>query len=161
MTFRFNFGIDFSIFFEMAESVKYVKSITPNVVLSHQKPLIFALIFHAIFMFFPNQLPEGIFRGSKCPSIIKGTILVRPLISRGAENGPIIPNNISKNDKKGSRANYGDPLGADLGAIWRRKRSKDEVSSIWGRFFIDLGWIFNKFRLMFDVVVQAFDAILR
>ena len=68
--------------------------------------------------FCPNPLPEGIFRGSKCPSIIKSTILERPLISRGAENGPIIPNNISKNDKKSSRANYGDPLGADLGALY-------------------------------------------
>ena len=129
-------------------------------VLSHQKPSILASIFHSIFMFFPNPLPEGIFRGSKCPSILKSTILERSAISRGAENGPIIPNNISKNDKKGSRANYGDPPGADLAAIWRRKRSKDEFASILGRFFVDFEWIVDEFRLIFDDVFQDFDAVL-
>ena len=40
-------------------------------VLSHQRPSILASIFHAIFMNFPNHLPEAIFRGSMCPSIHK------------------------------------------------------------------------------------------
>ena len=64
----------FSDLFRKSKKCKKAKSITPNVVLSHQKPSIFASIFHAIFMFFPNPLPEGIFRGSKCPSILKSPL---------------------------------------------------------------------------------------
>ena len=129
-------------------------------VLSHQKPSILASIFHSIFMFFPNSCPEGIFWRSKSQSSLKNTILERSAISLGAENGPINPNNISKNDKKTGRPNSGDPPGAYLGAIWHRKRSKDVFSYIWGRFFVDFGRIWDNFRLIFDVVVQDFEAIL-
>ena len=129
-------------------------------VLGHQKPSIFAVIVHMILRFFLKPFPECIFRGSKSELSLKRAILERSAISWGAENGPIIPNNISKNDKKGSRANYGDPPGADLGAIWRRKRSKDEFSSIWDRFWVDFRRILEKYRLIFDVVFHDFDVIL-
>ena len=129
-------------------------------VLSHQKPSILASIFHVIFMFFPNPLPEGIFRGSKCPSILKSTILERSAISWGAENGAKNPNNISKIDKKRSPPLEWERPEADLGAIWHRKRSKDAFSSIRDRFLVDFGRIFDEVQLIFDVVFQDFDAIL-
>jgi len=81
-------GIVFSIFFENGESVLSAKSITPNVLPSHQKPLTFASIFHKIFMFFSNPLPETIFGGSKRPSIRKSTFLDRFTIFEGPENDP-------------------------------------------------------------------------
>ena len=37
-------------------------------------------------MFFPNRFPEVIFRGSKCPSILKSAILVRFSIFQGSQN---------------------------------------------------------------------------
>ena len=129
-------------------------------VLSYQKPSILASIFHAIFMFFPSPIPEGIFRGSKCPSILKSTILERSAISQGTKNGSKNPNNISKIDKKRSPPVEWERPEADLGAIWWRRRSKDEFSSIWGHFWIDLGRIFDKFRLILDVVFHGFDAAL-
>ena len=67
---------------------------------------------------------------------------------------------ISKNHKKATTPNSGERPGADLGAIWRRKRSKDAFLSIWGRFLVDFGRMFNEFRLIFDVVFQDFDAVL-
>ena len=120
-------------------------------VLSHQKPSIFASIFHSIFMFFPNPLPEGIFRGSKSQSSLKSAILERSAISQGAENGPIFPNNISKNHEKATTPNSGKRPGADLGAKWRRKRSKVVFSSIWARFLsiCDGFWtIFNELLML-------------
>ena len=79
-TFGLLFGIDFSNFFENRKSVKKAKSITPNVVLSHQKPSIFASFFHRIFMFFPNPLSEAIFRRSKSELSLKRAILERSAI---------------------------------------------------------------------------------
>ena len=70
------------------------------------------------------------------------------------------PNNISKIDKKRSPPVEWERPEADLGAIWWRRRSKDEFSSIWGHFWIDLGRIFDKFRLILDVVFHGFDAAL-
>ena len=103
-----------------------------------------------------------IFRRSKCPSILESTILERSAISQGAENGPINPNNISKNHKKRSPPNYPERPGTNLGVIWRRKRSKDVFSSIWdcflGRFWKDFGQIsidfwccFSWFRCNFNI----------
>ena len=65
-----------------------------------------------------------------------------------------------KSRSGGSRANYGNPPGADLNAIWRRKRSKVAFSSILGRFFVDFGWNFDEFRLILDDIFQEFDAVL-
>ena len=59
---------------------------------------------------------------------------------------------ISKNHKKATTPNEGSHFGADLGAIWRRKRSKDVFSSIWDRF----GSIFNRFLTIFDGFVLLF-----
>ena len=48
---------------------------TPNVVPSHQKPFIFASIFHEIFMFYLNPLPETILVGSKRQPILQNMFL--------------------------------------------------------------------------------------
>ena len=48
----------------------------------------------------------------------------------------------------------GDHPGADLVAIWRRKRSKDVFSSIWGRFLIDFGRILGKCSNEYPHVLQ-------
>ena len=52
------------------------------------KPLIFALIFHKLFMLFSNTLLEAIFRGSKSPSILESSFLERCSIFQGSENPP-------------------------------------------------------------------------
>ena len=79
---------------------------------------------------------------------------------RGLPNATIGVHFSPKRAPKWSPPNEWDPPEADLGAIWRRKRSKDAFSSIRGRFLVDFGWIFNEFRLIFDVVLQDFDAVL-
>ena len=80
-------------------------------------------------MFFSNPLTEGIFRGSKSELSLKRAILERSAIFRGAENGPIISNNISENHKKSSPPVSGERPGADLGAKWHRKRPKTTQGS--------------------------------
>ena len=51
------------------------------------------------------------------------------------------------------------PPGADLGAIWRRKRSKDAFSSIWGRFLVDFFYGFDQFCRTFNIIFQNFIAV--
>ena len=104
------------------------------------------VFFHRNFIVFPKPLPESIFRGSKSELSLKRAILERSAISRGAENGPIFSNNILKNGKKGISPNSTSHFGTDLGAIWRRKRSKVVFPSIWGRFWS----IFDGFWMIFD-----------
>ena len=106
-----------------------------------EKSSIFASMFHRNFMFFPNALPETIFRGAMCQPMLKSAILDRFSIFLGSKTDPW-------NDIFGQRGAKGrsPPLdlerpGADLGAIWRRKRSKDALSSILGHFLVDFGWM--------------------
>ena len=53
--------------------------------------------------------------------------------------------------------------GADLGAIWRRKRSKDAFSSIWGRFFVDFRRILEGFWTILDrcLIISSFKCSFR
>ena len=44
----------------------------------------------------------------------------------------------------------GDPPGAELGAIWHRNCSKAVFLSTWERFLIDVGRIFDIFRILID-----------
>ena len=57
--------------------------------------------------------------------------------------------------------------GADLGAIWHRKRSKDAFSSIWARswsilegFWTNLGLIFHDFLMIFNIFNITFCVLL-
>ena len=54
-------------------------------------------------------------------------------------NRPLKHHFTPKRIKKCSSATSVERPGADLVAIWRRKRSKDVFSSIWGRFLVDFG----------------------
>ena len=52
---------------------------------------------------------------------------------------------------------------ADLGAIWRRKRSKDVLSSIWGRFLFDFGWIliiFERLLMLLFRIPSSFMTLM-
>ena len=42
----------------------------------------------------------------------------------------------------------GADLSLDLSTIWRRKRSKDTVLLIWGRFSMDFGRMFDQFTMV-------------
>ena len=95
-------------------------------------------------MFFPNPLLEIIFRGSKCQPMRKNAILDRFSIFLGSQNRSLERHFLQKRLKRSSTFSQGVAPGADLVAIWRRKRSKDVFSSIWGRFLIDFGRILGK-----------------
>ena len=114
-------------------------------VLSHHKASILASIFHAIFMIFPNHLPEAIFRGSKCPSMLVSEIFSGFRAPAGSKNYPLEQNFPPNTAPKVTWPSSRTRPGADLGAIWCRIRSKDAFSSIWGRFLIDFGRIFEQF----------------
>ena len=111
-------------------------------------------------MFFPNPLPETIFGGSKCQPMLKSAILDRFSIPLGSQNRPWSHMIGQKGVKKVSPSKYGDHPGADLVAIWRRKRSKDAFSSIWTRCLVDFGRIFNDFRLICCCYVSKFRRCL-
>jgi hypothetical protein len=78
----------------------------------------------------------------------------------GRRKWPHKPKQYFKKSSKIQKLSSRNHAGADLGAIWRRKRSKDACSSIWCRFFVDLGWFLDNFRLIVDVVFEDFETIL-
>ena len=94
------------------------------------------------------------------PAYNQKSIWERSTITQGAENGPIDPNHIKKKQLFLFTDSSGSPPEADLGAIWRRKRSKDTFSSIQDNCLVDFGRIVYHFPEIFDVVFQDFDAIL-
>ena len=130
-------------------------------VLSHQKSKICASMFYLIFMFFPTPLPEGIFRGSKCPSILKSTILERSAISWRAENGPINPNNISKSHLKSKNFRPGSVLEP----TWARFGAENAPRTHFHRYGIVFCSILegfsNNFKSMFNATFQNVNPVLR
>ena len=96
-------------------------------------------------MFFPNPLPEVIFRGTLRRSRPNSAIFTGFWDPAGFQTELLERHFLPKRRQKGSTPNAGERAGADLGAIWRRKRSKDALSSIWGRFLLDFGRIFEQF----------------
>ena len=127
-----------------------------NVVPGHQKPLIFALIFHLIFMFFPDLIPEAILGGSERPPLLKSAIFEHSTDFIGPKSRSRKSRFPPKSRKKVTRPSYRERPGADLdrpGAIWHRFGSKDVFFSILGWFLVDFGmvfgmifgWIFNEF----------------
>ena len=100
---------------------------------SHQK----ALIFHQFFMFFPTPLPEVIFRGTLRRSKPKNAIFYGLWIPAGSQNNPSERNFRPKGCQSGTPEIYRTRPGTDLGAIWRRKRSKDAFSLILVPFLIE------------------------
>ena len=117
-------------------------------------------------MFFPNPLPEAIFGGSKYQPILKSAILEPFWIQGGSKNRSPERHFRPKGLQKPSTPNRGERPGADLVAIWRRKRSKDAFLLIWACFWLILegfwtncGWILKDFPPILDVIfvrIQAF-----
>ena len=87
-------------------------------------------------MFFPAPLLEIVVRGTRRRSRPKSAILNRFWVPAGSKMAPWSAIFGQKGAKiKGYLANGTKRPGADLGAIWRRKRSKDPFLTIWGRFW--------------------------
>ena len=80
-------------------------------------------------MFFPNPLPETIFRGSKCQPILDGAILEPFWIQGGSKNGPFGHHFRPKRRQKSSTPVDWERRGAKLAAKWRRKRPKTTEGS--------------------------------
>ena len=114
-------------------------------------------------MLFPNTLPEVIFGGSKRQSKPKSVILDGFWTPAGLENGPLEHHFRPKRRQKATTPNYRKRLGADLGAIWRRKRSKDAFSSIWGRFLVNFRRILEGFWTILDrfLIISSFKFSFR
>ena len=112
-------------------------------VLSHQKPSIFASFFHWIFMFFPNPLPETIFRGSKCQPILDGAILEPFWIQGGPKNGPIGHRFRPPWRQKWYPGSLRKPSASRPGRDLAPKTVQEHI-------FIDLGSIFNRFWKDFE-----------
>ena len=65
---------------------------------------------------------------------------------RWAQNGPLERHFHSKIRLLRGLPSYGERPRADLGATWRRKRSKDASSSIWSRFWSMLERLWTNFE---------------
>ena len=75
---------------------------------------------------------------------------------RGSKNPPLERHFQPKRLQMSSTPIYGDRPGADLGAIWRRKRSKDAFPSIWGSDWKYFESIWDGFLKMFhDLSTQV------
>lgn len=124
--------------------------------MSHQKTLIYASIFHQIFMFFPPPLPKVIFGGSKRRSRFQSSILEPFWIQGGSQDGPFDRSFPLKRFKKSSTPVGWERLGANLGAKWRRKHSKTiqdstltDFGRILDRFGIKFAWFSYEFQHVF------------
>ena len=111
-------------------------------------------------MFFPNPLPEVIFRGPCADLGPKVRFLMDFGSLLGSKMAPWSAIFGHKGAKRRTPPTGPDPPGPDLGAIWRRKRSKDAFSSIWDRFLVDFGTICYDFLWIVNVTFQNSDAVL-
>ena len=112
----------------------------------------FRIDFSLNFDVFPNSLPDTIFRGSKCPAMLTNTIFDRFSIFQRSQNRSLERHFQPKKRFGSNPFSRPEHLGADLGAKWCRKRFKDILSSIWGRFLLDLEGIlifFGAFLILF------------
>ena len=60
--------------------------------------------------------------------------------------------------QKAAKSVTGKRPGADQGAIWRRKRSKDAFSLIWVSFLVDFGTVLDNFGRIFCDFSSIADA---
>ena len=98
-----------------------------------------------IFMFFPEPLPETVFRGPKCRSILKGSVLEPFSIFGGSPNRPSDAPFSPKKSKKWSSSFCGGRPGATRDATCDPKRPWNPFLSIWDGFWMDFGWIWPPF----------------
>ncbi len=88
-----------------------------------------------VFQGLQKSSPDVIFRGTLRRSRPKSAIFDGFWDPAGLQNGPLERHFGPKRRQKGYPAIATARPGADLGAIWRRKRSKDVFFSIWDRFW--------------------------
>ena len=91
----------------------------------------FCVVCSLLFMCFPNPILESIFGGSRCQPMLKSLILDPFWFHRGATPPTLKRHFRQKRLQKSSNPNYGEPPGADLGAIWRQKRYEGDFVLIW------------------------------
>ena len=96
-------------------------------------------------MFFPGPLPESVFRGSECRSMLKSAILERFSDFRGSQNGPSGLHFRPKGFQSASTFYYVLRPGAAQGATCDPNRPRDRFSSILDRFWMDFGPISDGF----------------
>ena len=87
-----------------------------NVVPGHQKPSIFALIFHLIFMFLPDLISEVILGGSERPLWLKSATFELSTDFIGPKSRSRKSRFPQKSCQLGTPANDTEGPGADLGA---------------------------------------------
>ena len=136
----------FTLFRRKSYTKSYFCWVINNLWLSHR--------FFILFMFFRNPLPESILGGSSCQPNLKSAILDPLLTHSGSKNSHSKRNVRQKKKQKPITPSYPVVPWADLDAIWRRKRSKGTLSSIWDRFClisIDCWCYFPGFRLLFNI----------
>ena len=104
--------------------------------------VLFSIIFSSIFRFFPKPLPETIFRGSKCRSCLKSTVLEPFWNLGGSEKRPLERHFRPKSRKKIKVFPGGSRPGADLGVRWSQKRCISCFFFISSPFGIVLRFIF-------------------
>ena len=112
---------------------------------SHQKASNFASIFHSIFMFFPNPLPEGIFGGPKCRFMLKSAILGQLPIFREPQNGPLERHFRAKRSPKSKLF----CTGSLPEPTWARHATQNGPRTHFHRFWMDFGWSFMRCWMIF------------
>ena len=112
---------------------------------SHQKPPIFASIFHQIFMFFPNHLPEVMFGGSRCQPMLKSAIL-DPFWIQGVPIMAPLDAILGQNGSKRLRPRMPEALPEPT---WARFGAKNCPRTYFDRLLMNFGQVFDGFGMDF------------
>ena len=137
MHFGAPFGIEFSTFSRNGKNAFGAYSFTDSMVFDQQKPLIFQS--KNYFSMFFQKRSKNQFLDVKGADRWSKVRFGSHFGNKGvAQNDPWKTTFRPKDGPKGYPANDPERPGADLGAIWRRKRSKDVFFSIGDRFWLFL-----------------------
>ena len=116
----------------------------------------FGLIFN---VFFRTHTQSPLFEGQSARLCSQVRFWTDFRFSRCPKNDPWTAIFNPTGAKRCSTLSRPEHPGADLGAMWRRKRSKDALSSIWGGFLVDFGWILIIFERTFNAFFQNSIAV--
>ena len=125
ITFGFHFGIDFSTFCRKGRKCEISEEYNAKRGSEASKTFDFRIVFSLFSCFCSNPLLELIFRGGLRRSIHKSVFFIGFWTPAGSQNVCFELHFRQSGVKKRSTPNGPERPGADLGAIWRRKRSKD------------------------------------
>ena len=107
-------------------------------------------------MFFPNPLPEVIFRGTLRRSRPKSAIFNGFWVPAGLQNCPLEHHFRPKRLPKVTLPSQMERPGANVGTIWRRKPPSNVFSSIRVPFLVDFGRILDQFGMNFQWLFIVF-----